>query len=173
MFGKLLGRSELWHLNRRSASRGCAIGAFWAMAPMPMQMVPAAACAIGLRGNIALAVGGVWLTNPLTWPPIIYLQYRLGLILLGRPAMEGLEFSVAGAMRVFETAFTPLLVGALISGAAAAPLVWLIVDRLWRWNVVRRWRTRKSLLRLPRLTPPNLNVLRGKNSNADSSTGGA
>ena len=102
------------------------------MAPMPMQMLPAAACAIGLRGNIALAIGGVWLTNPLTWPPIIYLQYRLRAILLGRPPMEGLELSFAGAMRVLQNSFTPLLVGAAITGAAAAPLVWLIVDRLWR-----------------------------------------
>ena len=64
--GKLIHDPNLLHLNRHSVSRGMAIGLFWAMIPMPMQMLAAAAVAIPLRANLPISIGLVWLTNPLS-----------------------------------------------------------------------------------------------------------
>lgn len=70
--GKLIHDPNLWHLNRHSVARAMAIGLFWAMIPMPMQMLAAAAVAIPLRANLPISIGLVWLTNPITMPPIFY-----------------------------------------------------------------------------------------------------
>ena len=45
----------------------------------------AAAAALRLRCNLTLAVLTVWISNPLTLPPILYVEYLLGTKLLGQP----------------------------------------------------------------------------------------
>src|SRR5690606_5272119 len=84
MFGSILRRPNLWHLNRYSVSRAFLIGLFWAMIPMPMQMIPSAAMAIRFRANLGLSLALVWITNPLTMGPIWYANYRFGLWLMGQ-----------------------------------------------------------------------------------------
>ena len=72
IFGRLLQDANLWHLNRRSARGAFAVGLFFAFIPVPFQMVLAAAGAILFRVNLPISVALVWLTNPLTMPPIFY-----------------------------------------------------------------------------------------------------
>jgi uncharacterized protein len=76
--GTLIHDPNLWHLNRHSVARAMAVGLFWAMIPMPMQMLAAAAVAIALRANLPISIGLVWLTNPITMPPVFYCSYKLG-----------------------------------------------------------------------------------------------
>ena len=45
-FGDLLHDPGIWHLNRRSASGGIAVGLFCAFIPLPIHMIVAAAVAI-------------------------------------------------------------------------------------------------------------------------------
>ena len=92
--GVLLHDENLWHLNRRSVSGGVAAGLFWAMIPIPVQMVIAALSAILFRINLPISVALVWLTNPLTIPPVFYTNYLVGTWLLGEPADVG-EFQMS------------------------------------------------------------------------------
>ena len=71
-------RSDLVRWNQNIAARGMAIGMFWAFMPIPFQMIPAALFCWLIRGNLPIAILCVWLTNPVTLPPIIYFEYRLG-----------------------------------------------------------------------------------------------
>ena len=83
--GTLTHDPNLLHLNRHSVSRAMAIGLFWAMIPMPLQMLVAALCAVPARANLPIAVGLVWLTNPLTMPPVFYCNYKVGAWLMDTP----------------------------------------------------------------------------------------
>ena len=58
--------------------RGLAIGLFWAFIPMPFQMLPATFfCLIG-TANLPIALLCVWISNPLTYAPILYVESFIG-----------------------------------------------------------------------------------------------
>ena len=61
----------LWHLNRRSVAKAFAIGLFFAWVPLPTQMAMSAAVAFYFRAHLAISVALVWITNPLTMPPML------------------------------------------------------------------------------------------------------
>jgi len=107
--GALIHDSNLWHLNRHSVSRAMAIGLFWAMIPMPMQMLASALCAIPARANLPIAIGLVWLTNPLTMPPVFYCNYKVGAWLMDTPAMAMPEhLTLAWVAQMLNTHATAL-----------------------------------------------------------------
>lgn len=143
--GKLIHEPNLWHLNRHSVSRAMAIGLFWAMIPMPMQMLAAALCALPARANLPTAAGLVWITNPLTMPVIFYFNYRVGAALLGTPAF-GMppEMSLAWVGRLLQTQWQPLLLGSIVVGIVLAILGYCLTLLYWRWWVGRSWRHRQQ-----------------------------
>ena len=77
--GDRLHEPNLWHLNRRSVSLAFAVGLFAAWIPTPGQMAIAAAAAFYFRANLPISVALVWVTNPLTMPPMFYFAYIVGL----------------------------------------------------------------------------------------------
>ena len=70
--GDWLHDPNIWHLNRRSASMAVFIGLFIAFVPLPSQMLMAAVLAVLLRVNLPLSVLLVWVSNPITMPPLFY-----------------------------------------------------------------------------------------------------
>jgi len=150
IFGSLLHAPDLWHLNRRSAAGAFAVGLFVAFVPVPFQMLLAAGGAILFRVNLPLSVALVWLTNPITMPPIFYFCYRVGATLLGHPS-QSFVFSLPGKelLASLNGILTPFLLGCLVCGSVAAALGYLGIRGLWRWRVVRQWQRRRAR-RLPR-----------------------
>jgi uncharacterized protein (DUF2062 family) len=153
IFGTLLHDPRLWHLNRRSAAGAFAIGLFMAFVPVPFQMLLAAGGAILTRVNLPLSVALVWLTNPITMPPVFYFCYLVGAALLGHP-VQPFHFSLPGvglAARL-NGIWAPFLLGCLVCGAAASLIGYLGIHALWRWHVVRQLRRRRA--RSPTVLPP-------------------
>lgn len=142
-FGPLLHRPNLWRLNRTSVSRAFAIGLFWFVMPMPLQTVPAAACAIRWRANLPLSIGLTWISNPLTLPPLMYAAYRLGRWVLRRPAPAGVTPTWDWLKSNLEDAWLPLGLGSLMIATACAACGYFAVRLLWTWNVGRRLRQRQ------------------------------
>lgn len=75
--GRLLDRA-MWHPCRDTVAGGLSIGLFFAMMPMPLQTVAAAAVAVRWRVNIPFAVAACFVSNPLTEPFIRVSQIRFG-----------------------------------------------------------------------------------------------
>lgn len=145
MFGTLLHDPNLWQLNRRSARGGFAIGLFFAFWPIPFQMIFSAAAAIPLRINLPIAVTTVWITNPLTMPPIFYMAYLVGCTVLGTE-MGKFEFELSWSWLIqsVSTIGPAFLLGCAICSIIAGIVGYFSMDWLWRWSVVKAWEERRQ-----------------------------
>jgi len=141
--GPLIHQPDLWHLNRRSVSKAFAIGLFWAAMPMPFQMVAAAFSALKFKGNLPLSLALVWISNPLTMPPIFYAQYLLGAWILDIPASPfEYELSLAWLSdKLYEIAI-PMYFGALVAGIIASIAGYFAINILWKRSIVKKWKSR-------------------------------
>lgn len=141
---KWMQHHSIWQFNRRSISKAMAIGLFWALIPMPFQMIPAAICAVFLRANIPLALALVWLTNPITMPPIMYACYKFGAWLLDSPAMAlPSEFTSSEIANFIAANWQPLYLGSFVLACIFAVLGYALTLLYWRWWVSRAWRKRQ------------------------------
>jgi len=145
-FGHRLHDPNLWHFGRRSVARATGIGLLVAFFPIPVHMVIIVPLAI-LRGiNLPVLIAAVWITNPVTWVPIFYFAYRVGLLLTGGPVQtaESLQLSPnwESLSHALGQIWQPLCVGSAICGIVAGTLGYFLVDWLWRLAVARRWRRR-------------------------------
>ncbi|MBD1588908.1 DUF2062 domain-containing protein [Pseudomonas typographi] len=141
--GPLLERPSLWHLNRRAVARATCIGLFAALLPLPMQMLLAATLAVPARANLPIAVGLVWLTNPLTMPAVFYCTYKLGAWLLGVPPRQlpqGVTWEWLSNQ--LATMWQPFLLGSVASATVLALAGYYATLGFWRWRVGRQWRRR-------------------------------
>jgi hypothetical protein len=150
IFGKLLHDPNLLHLNRRSASGAVAVGLFFMWIPVPFQMLLAAAGAIYFRVNLIISVPLVWITNPLTMPPMFYFAYLVGSWVLQTPAKKfEFELSMEWLGNSLASVGPAFLLGCLILAVLSAALGYASTRLLWRWQVVaqmgkKKRRTKKT-----------------------------
>jgi uncharacterized protein (DUF2062 family) len=145
IFGKLLHDPNLLHLNRRSVSGAFFVGLLMAFVPLPTQMIFAAAAAILFRVNLPISVGLVWLTNPVTMPPVFYFCYKVGAWILNTPvAKHSFELSWTWLQTEFGLIWQPFLLGCVICGLTSAVVGAAVIRLLWRWHVLRQWEERKQ-----------------------------
>ncbi len=141
----LFADGEIWHFNRRAASGAVFIGLFCAFLPIPMQMLLAAILAVAFRYNLPISVVLVWITNPLTIPPIFYFAYRLGAWLLDiQIQTQGIRFELDWLLDNLRLIGVPLLFGSLVCAWISGVTGFVITRILWRLRVVRRWRRRRG-----------------------------
>ncbi len=143
--GERLHEPNLWHLNRRSVALAFAIGLFVAWVPTPGQMAIAAVGAFYFRGNLPISVALVWITNPLTMPPMFYFAYIVGLFLLGKDLPDAnFQFSIDNVVSSIGDIGGPFLFGCLILGLISSSAGYFGMSLLWRYVVTRRWNKRKN-----------------------------
>ena len=149
IFGKLLHDANLWHMNRRSVAGAFAVGLFFAWVPVPFQMVLAAAGAIIFRTNLPISVGLVWLTNPVTMPPLFYGAYLFGAMILGHSGGKfNFEPSFDWLLHGLDTVWMPFLLGCLLLGILSSVTGYITIRLLWRLHVVRLWEAKKNARKL-------------------------
>lgn len=150
VFGNYIFAPNLWVLNRHTAPKATAVGIFCAFLPMPFQMLVSAAIAIPLRANLPLSVALVWITNPITIPPVFYFCYRVGLIINGmEPSANALSFSLEWLSGEIGYVWYPLLTGSLLCGVTFGTLGYYGIKYLWQYNTLRKWKNRH--LQLPNI----------------------
>ena len=144
VFGSLLHNQNLWHLNRRSFAGAIATGIFIAFIPLPTQMLIAAAAAIFLQVNLPVSVATVWVSNPVTMPPLFYAAYSVGATLMEVPIeAHEFSFSVAFILDTLGASWKPFLLGCFILGSATSAVGYVLARIIWRLAVIKKWLARK------------------------------
>jgi uncharacterized protein (DUF2062 family) len=158
---------NLWHLNRHSVSRAFLAGLFagFVFQLFPGQMLVAAVIAIWIRANLPIAVSLVWITNPLTAPPILYAAMKIGTLFIPVTVdfdpgilldfewtVQSFKHEAASFMQLMQAIWKPLLLGSFIMGTFLGFAGYFTVQLFWRWHVVRDWNARQKKRLQVRLT---------------------
>jgi hypothetical protein len=148
---------SLWHLNRRSAAGAVFWGVWCAFLPMPFHTVPAVIAALFFRFNLPLCVLLVWINNPLTLIPIIYLSYFVGVALL-QPQVQHAPPNFNDIQQIIASLFDhdsaapalhlgvylePILLGMLLTGFVLASAGYVFMNWFWHYRVMQAWRKRR------------------------------
>ncbi len=154
--GKRLHDPSIWHLNRRSASGAVFWGLFCAFLPIPLQMIPAALGVLMFRINLPLTILLVWLTNPLTLLPCMYIAYEVGSWVTGASSLNFEEIRVVldkvtdiflGGSQAgphLQLYLHTFLIGCLLTGLVLGGIGYALMRTYWRWHVVKAWRLRAA-----------------------------
>lgn len=142
IFGTLLHDPNLWHMNRRSMAGAFMVGLFFAWWPVPFQMALAAGGAILLRTNLPMSVALVWITNPVTMPPMFYFAYLVGTWVIGVPPEEAfsIELSMEWLMHELTLIWKPFLTGCLLLGITSSVIGYFSISWLWVHLVMKQRR---------------------------------
>ena len=147
-----LQHPKLWHWSRRGVAMGVALGVFFGLL-IPIAQIPlSAAAAVILRANIPTAVASTLVTNPVTFGPIYYGAYQLGVWVTGskelpptvalnppQPALAHEDISIW--QRITQLG-KPLLVGLSLSAVLMGLLTYGLISLFWRWRIVVKRRAR-------------------------------
>jgi uncharacterized protein (DUF2062 family) len=133
-----LGNPSLWNFNRKSIGKGVAIGLFCAFLPMPMQMILASFLAVIFAGNILISIALVWITNPVTIPPIYYALYKLGAWILGAEVSADFEFSAEFFTQTLSIIWQPVLLGSFIVSTTTAVIGYYTIQLIYLLKIKKR-----------------------------------
>ena len=127
---------EFLAANRKMISRGVLLGLLIAFIPMPMQMAAVLLFMPFFRFNVPVALAMCWITNPLTMPPMYYLEYHLGSFLLGIHP-QPVELTLDWFSNNLDEIFIPLYFGAVILSLLGGGLGYWAVNHFWKSSVER------------------------------------
>lgn len=143
--GPRITNPNLWHFNRRSVSAGVFAGIFSAFMPPGLQLVLAIPLSVLVRGNLAVAFGSTWVTNPFTYAPVYFACYKLGLWLMGESTnVSDTEFNLDHLAANLWDVGQPLLVGCSVSAVFFSVLSYAVVRLLWRLSIVNQMKLRAN-----------------------------
>lgn len=133
IFGKFLHKKEIWSLSRKRVVAGVFIGIFVACLPMPLQMVLATFLAIVLNANLPISFILIFISNPITMPPIFYFEYKIGNLFLKPETI--IEFNIDSMTDNFDQIALSLWTGAIVVGIFSSVICAVIVNFLWIYLV--------------------------------------
>jgi len=150
--GKLIDKynipREYLSINRKSISRGIGIGVFIAFIPMPFQMFAVLALTPFIKFNVPIAIAMVWLSNPITMPPMYFMEYQTGLYFLGQEPLPDINLTLEWFENNIEDIVTPLYIGTLFYSTTISLLLYLLINILWIRSVHEYKRLRKVRKRI-------------------------
>lgn len=143
--GDILHEPNLWHLNRHAVAKAFLVGVFCSFIPMPFQMVLAAMIAIRVNCNLPISVALVWISNPITMPPIFYFNYLVGALVMNQSPVA-YEFQMSWewlSSKLVEVAI-PLYLGSVICGVVFGGLSYILIQYFWKRKVRHDWHERQK-----------------------------
>jgi uncharacterized protein (DUF2062 family) len=167
--GPSLLHPRLWHLSRRGAALGAAIGVFFAFITPVAQIPLSAGVCMLLRANVPVAVVSTLVNTPPTFAPVYYGAWKVGSWMLGDSASDDqapailakvgqLGSDVASLAPSSESwwqrwadrlakAGKPLLLGALTFSVVFSTLAYILVSGGWHLRVRIKRRRRLAARR--------------------------
>ncbi|MEC7832619.1 MAG: DUF2062 domain-containing protein [Pseudomonadota bacterium] len=146
IIGTPLLHKELWQFSRKPLCGGVAVGFFWGWMPMPFQMLPAAICSIIFRVNFPLSLIGVWISNPITMPPMMYFAYLVGNWLLNLdPQYKVFELTMDWIESAWGNIWEPLLIGSLLLGIISSILSYMTMHIIWKVFLYNKVKERQNI----------------------------
>ena len=149
--GPWLHQPKLWHWSRRGVAMGVALGVFFGLLTPVAQIPLSVVAAVLLRANVPAAVASTLVSNPLTFAPIYYGAYRLGVWVTGERAPPQ-DIEVIGTQELENTLSLwqriaalgkPLVVGLCITALLMGLLSYGLISLVWRWRTVSKRRGRR------------------------------
>lgn len=126
---------EYLSINRKTVANAMLVGVFFAMIPMPMQMLAVVLCVPFLKFNVPLGISLVWITNPFTMPVIFYSEYLLGNFILFRDGIHDVQITMAWFQENLDDIFLPLYLGAVVLAITLSLSAYYLVHHLWKRSV--------------------------------------
>ena len=127
---------EYLSTNRKMVSRAVLIGIFIAFIPMPFQMLAVLAVMPFVKFNVPIGLAMCWLSNPITMPPMYYMEYLTGSFFLGmKPAP--VEMTMEWFSTNIDNIFIPLYFGTALYSIFGSILAYWAVNYFWRGSVHR------------------------------------
>ena len=127
----------------RAIALGLAIGTFAGSFPfVGFQTLLGVLLATLLRGNKIAAVAGTWISNPLTYVPIYFFNFKVGQLLLGWHDLPVEQLEIHSWDNVMESGMVvarTLLVGSSVVGLGVGACTYFL--SLW---FISRWRERRN-----------------------------
>jgi hypothetical protein len=144
-------RRRLQRVRDRPHSIACGLGVGVFAACLPLfggQTAIGVILAILLRGNKLCAALGTWLSNPLTYVPIFWLNYNLGLVLLPNfRAPDHLRWdSLDDMLQQMRDISIPLGVGSVVMGVLLGTITYAVSLFLLTLRNQRIARRRQAIL---------------------------
>lgn len=146
----------LWIPCRDTVASGLAIGLFFSLMLMPFQMVPSMLIAMRVKANVPFAMAACWISNPITSPPIWYIQFMLGQWMrdhLHVPMphfITKVQFDIPTLGHINAASFVlGMLASGVIAALCAYPIVHLFSALMPHHLPVRKKRTETSTSSLP------------------------
>lgn len=134
----LLLEPNLWHMNRYSLSFGFLVGGICCFLPIFFQTVPCVLLCIWIRCNVPISVLVVWVSNPITFGPMMYFAYRVGGLILGtEQEIALLDPSFEWFIDQLSIIWQPLIVGSLVCGVAFGMAGFVVIRLYYRWRIAR------------------------------------
>ena len=127
---------EYLSTNRKMVSKAVLIGLFIAFIPMPMQMLAVLAFVPFFKFNVPIAIAMCWLSNPLTMPPMYYMEYLTGSFILGTEVAP-VEMTIDWFSENIDDIFIPLYFGTLIYSVLGSLSGYWLVNHFWKGSVHR------------------------------------
>lgn len=127
---------EFLAANRKMITRGVVLGIFIAFIPMPMQMAAVLLFMPIFRFNVPIALAMCWLSNPITMPPMYYIEYELGSFLLGIEP-QPVELTLEWFSNNMDDIFIPLYFGTLIFSIVGSISAYFLVNYFWKISALR------------------------------------
>jgi uncharacterized protein len=138
----------LWRAERAAVAAGLSGGLFFSMLPIPLQSFVAAGVGIARGWNLPSAIAATWLSNPLTYLPMLLAAKgtitgfcslfgmdcaagRLDMETLKATWSAGTDLRLGEAWNLAGPAMIEIGFGMVLLGTLLAVIAWVVVQLLW------------------------------------------